>query len=184
MPYTALCTSSSNEKPAAKPQLSSRTRRATVPWHALCSVDKAPRNPPEKPAFPTRSETRNRWSGACAPARGARLTSGRGGGGSVGYRAARTSEGAKVLVDGLCICSRLDAALLNVAVPRRESPGTAPFLGGPLTFGFLTRRSRRVESVGLSHQAGPVSAILRRGAAPGDQGRCAERRRRGRPPRR
>src|SRR5579875_124358 len=184
MPCAALCISGSDEKLAAKPLVTGRPRRATLQWRALRSVDRAPRRTPEKPAPPTSARTRNRWSGACIPARGARLTSGRGGGGSVGYRAARTSGGAKVLVDGLYLCSPLGAALLNVAASSRESPETAPFLRVPSTFGFLTRRSRRVESVGLSHQAGPASAIPRRGAAPGDQGRCAERRRRGRPPRR
>ena len=77
MPCAALCTSSSDEKPAANPLLSSSTRRPTLPWHALRSVDKAPRNPPEKLASPTSAGTRNRWSGAYTPARGARLTSGR-----------------------------------------------------------------------------------------------------------
>jgi hypothetical protein len=158
--------------------------RAHSAYACVCRADKVPRNTPEKLASPTSTGTRNRCSGACTPARDARLTSGLGGGGSVGYRAARTSGGAKVLVDGLCLCSPLGAALLNVAAPRRESPETAPFLRVPSTFGFLTRRSRRVESVGLSHQVGPASAILRRGAAPRDQGRCAGRRRRGRPPRR
>jgi hypothetical protein len=41
MPCAALCASSSTEKPAANPQLSGHTRRATLPWHALRSVDKA-----------------------------------------------------------------------------------------------------------------------------------------------
>ncbi len=184
MPCAALCTSSPDAKPVANPQLNRRTRRATLLSRALRSVDEAPRNPPEKLASPRSARTRNRWSGACTPARGARPTSGRGGGGSVGCRAARISVCAKVVVDGLCLCSRLGAALLNVAAPRRESPETAPFLRIPGTFGFLTRRSRCVENVGLSHRAGPASAIPRRGAAPGGQGRCAGRRRRGRPPHR
>ena len=77
MPRAALCASGSDEKPAANPLLRGRTRRATLPWHALCSVDKAPRKTPEKLASPTSAGMRNRWSGACTPARGARLTSGR-----------------------------------------------------------------------------------------------------------
>jgi hypothetical protein len=56
----------------------------TLHTSALRAVDKAPRKTPEKLASSTSGRTRNRWSGACAPARGARLTSGRGGGGSVG----------------------------------------------------------------------------------------------------
>ena len=78
MPCAAVCASSSNEKPAANPLLSSRTRRATLPWRALRSIDQARRKTPEKLASPTSAGTRNRWSGACTPARGARLTSGRG----------------------------------------------------------------------------------------------------------
>ena len=62
MPCAALCTSGSNEKAAANLLLSDRTRRATLPWHALRSVDKAPRKTPEKPASPKKAETRNRWS--------------------------------------------------------------------------------------------------------------------------
>ena len=47
------------------------------------------------------------------------------GGGTVGYRAAWTSVRAKVLVDGLCICSRMGAALLNGGSSRRrpQKPG-------------------------------------------------------------
>ena len=48
MPCAALCTSSSSEQPTANRQLSGRTRRATLPWHALRNVDEAreihPRN--------------------------------------------------------------------------------------------------------------------------------------------
>ncbi|MHB8499008.1 MAG: DUF6933 domain-containing protein [Acidimicrobiales bacterium] len=43
----------------------------------------APRKSPEQLASPTSTKTRNRWSGACTPARGARLTSGRGSGGRI-----------------------------------------------------------------------------------------------------
>jgi hypothetical protein len=126
MPCATPCTSGSNRKPAANPLLSGRSRRATLPWHALRSVDEAPRKTPEKLASPTSAGTRNRWSGACTPARGARLTSGRSGGGSVGYRAAWASVRAKVLVDGLCICSRMGAALLNGGSSRRrpQKPAT------------------------------------------------------------
>jgi hypothetical protein len=66
----------------ARSRSSRATSRRAHPAHACVrSVDKAPRNPPEKPASPTSVGMRNRWSGACTPARGARPTSGRGGGG-------------------------------------------------------------------------------------------------------
>ena len=45
---------------AAEPQLSGRTRRATLHARALCSLDKAPRKTPEKLASPTNPGTRNR----------------------------------------------------------------------------------------------------------------------------
>jgi len=77
MPCAALRTSDAARKPAANPLLSGRTRRATLPRRALCSLEKAPRKTPEKPAPPTTAGTRNRWSGACTPARGSRSTSGR-----------------------------------------------------------------------------------------------------------
>jgi len=73
MPCAALCISGSDEKLAAKPLVTGRPRRATLQWRALRSVDRAPRRTPEKPAPPTSARTRNRWSGACIPARGARL---------------------------------------------------------------------------------------------------------------
>jgi len=100
---------------AANPQLSGHTRRATLPWHALRSVDKAPRNTPEKLASPTSAGIRHRWSGPCTPARGARLTNGRSGGGSVGSRPQVTSTTANMLAVDPCICSRIVPALLNVA---------------------------------------------------------------------
>jgi RNA-directed DNA polymerase len=62
------------------------------------TVNKAPRKSPEKLASSTSPGTRNRWSGACTPARGGRLTSGRGGGGTVRHRGARSSANVKVLV--------------------------------------------------------------------------------------
>jgi hypothetical protein len=100
------------------------SHRAHPACACVCRVDKAPRKAPEKLASPRAPDKRNRCSGACVPARGARLTSGRGGGGTVGHRAARASAVANPLVVGLCICSRLGAALLNVAHGQRESPQT------------------------------------------------------------
>jgi len=48
MPYARTRKTTSpgrlNSPTAANPQLSGRTRRATLPWYALRRVDKAPRN--------------------------------------------------------------------------------------------------------------------------------------------
>ena len=52
-----------------------------------------------------------------------------GGGGIVSYRAARASVTAKPLVAGLCACSRLGAALRNVAGPSLGVPRN-PTVGG------------------------------------------------------
>ena len=48
------------------------------------------------------------------------------GGGSVANQGARASAAMKLLAGGLCICSRLCAALLNVARPSLGSPETRP----------------------------------------------------------
>ena len=90
---------------AANPQLTGRTRRATVHTRALRSADQVPRNPPEKPASPPSAGARNRWSGACTPARGARLTRGRGGGGHAQSRDHRVIDPTKSLVTASCLCS-------------------------------------------------------------------------------
>jgi hypothetical protein len=69
--------------PAPRGTLRARSRRDLVDrCSAYACVDKAPRNSPEKLASPTTTKTKNRWSGACTPPRGALLTSGRSGGGS------------------------------------------------------------------------------------------------------
>jgi hypothetical protein len=65
-----------------------------------------------------------------------------GGGGSVGYRAAWTSVRAKVLVDGLCICSRMGAALLNGGSSRRRPQKPGRGRRALRTFGFMSRRRR------------------------------------------
>lgn len=54
-----------------------------------------------------------------------------GGGGTVSYRAARSSGAAKLLVVALCICNRLGAALLNAGRRRK----------GPQKYGFGHRSS-------------------------------------------
>ena len=123
-PYAAAAPTRS---PPTNPPLSGRTRRATLPWHAPRGVDKAPRKTPEKLASPTSPGARNRWSGACTPARGARLTSGRGGGGQVQICDRRVRISAKLLVGRSCICSCIRTRLLGADgdgdhVPR--NPGT------------------------------------------------------------
>ena len=75
-------------RPSPRPSPRNRSSPATYrrAHHASAcvrSVDKAPRKTPEKPAPPTSAETKNRWSGTCTPARGARLTSGHSGGGRI-----------------------------------------------------------------------------------------------------
>ena len=67
----------------------------------------------------------------------ARKTRTSSGGGTVGYRAAWTSVRAKVLVDGLCICSRMGAALLNGGSSRRRPQKPGRGRRALRTFGFM-----------------------------------------------
>ena len=69
--------------PARKRSSPATSRCAHPASTCVRCVEQAPRNPPEKPASPTPARTRNRWSGACTPARGARSTSRLGGGGGI-----------------------------------------------------------------------------------------------------
>jgi len=68
--------------PVANLQLNGCSRRATLLTDALRSADEDLRNPFETLASRTGVRTRHRWSVDRTPARRARLTNGRGGGGS------------------------------------------------------------------------------------------------------
>ena len=89
------------------------SRRAHPAYACVRRIDKAPRKSPEKLASPTSAGMRHRWSGACTPARGARLTSGRGGGGSGPSHYLRVTNPTKVLVRRLPY-----AAAWAVALPK------------------------------------------------------------------
>src|SRR5579875_3263214 len=64
------------------PSSPATSRRAHPAYPCTGHAEQAPRKTPENLASPTSLRTRNRWSGTCTPARGARQTSGLGGGGS------------------------------------------------------------------------------------------------------
>jgi hypothetical protein len=61
-----------------------------------------------------------------------------GGGGSVGSRAARTSGGANVLVDTLCLCSRLGGHYSMLAVLHWSPQKRCEMLARASPFGLLT----------------------------------------------
>ena len=113
----------------ARSRSSPATSRRAHPAHACVRrLDKAPRKTPEKLASPTGAETRNRWSGACTPARGARLTSGRGGGGHRPTPDRRVRAPAKVLAGRSCICSCIRTRLLSSGRRGDRSRETLPWL--------------------------------------------------------
>lgn len=109
------------------------------------------------------------WRGLCRLSSRPDLRSGKG----AGSRAVHMQPPGCCTVQCWPSVARVPRNVMRVSPPRPPTP-TMP------TFGVVARRSRCVERVGFSHRAGPASAIPRRGAAPGDQGRCAGRRRRGR----
>ena len=92
---TSTCRSPRNRSSPAT------SRRAHPAYACVRSIDQAPRKTPEKLASPPSAGTRNRLSGACAPARGARLTSGRGGGGFMTSTHLRASSLTKPMVPAL-----------------------------------------------------------------------------------
>ena len=165
------------------------SRRAHPAYACVRSVDKVPRNPPEKLASPTPAGTRNRWSGACAPPRGARLTSGRSGGGHRPTRDRRVHDRANMLAGASCLCSCIRTRLLNFGrlgnqsretrrCPAGRSAGVAQLVNlaqvAPLAQSWGLRRhhrwcmpassarmsSRRRSSSASSYTATPFASIV------------------------
>jgi hypothetical protein len=66
------------------------------------------------------------------------------GGGSVGYRAARTSTGANVLVDRLCVMQPPGRCTTQCCRHNPEVPEMLLMNAGAPTFGFMTTRRARV----------------------------------------
>ncbi len=93
-------------------------------YACLCSIDRAPRKTPEKLASPPNSRTRNRWSGACTPARGAPLTSGCSGGGSRPSSDHRVPDPTKALVAVPALCSRPGGCPTQCCLQRARSRET------------------------------------------------------------
>jgi hypothetical protein len=99
----------------------------TLHTRALCSADRALQNSPEKPASPTGPDKRNRWSGACTPARSACLTSSRGGGGHQPTHDRWVHDPMKALVGRSCICSCIRTRPLSSGRRGDRSRETQPW---------------------------------------------------------
>ena len=104
-------------------------------------------------------------SGLCI-CKEARQTPVLGGGGTVAFRAAQPSGGAKTLVGAPCIRSRLGAALLNVAGPKLWSPETQLKRRRPRPSGCITHAVPLIEGrSGMLHGSARLGSLRRRSSA-------------------
>ena len=150
----------SDRHPARTRSSPAPSRRAHFAYPCAGHAEQAPRNPPEKPASPTRAGPRNRWSGACTPERGARLTSGCSGGGSGPSGDHRVTDPPKALVEGSALCRRLGSCPAQCH-PIGLGPEKLAAVSG-LALPFTTQRSSPI-GASLAAPNGP-SATGRRPA--------------------